>query len=137
VEFNLNWGVGYSISKSNSQDIHYWSTSLNGSATVYLPWKTQINANANLNVREKTDAFPQNRNVYLLNGSFSKKIFKDDAGLLSFEMKDVLNQNLGFSRDINESYIQQRTYQTIQRFWLLSFTWNFSKNGKAPANPWD
>ena len=137
MDFNLNLGVGYSISKSNSQDIHYWSTSLNGSATVYLPWKTQINANANLNVREKTDAFPQNRNVYLLNGSFSKKIFKDDTGLLSFEMKDVLNQNLGFSRDINETYIQQRTYQTIQRFWLISFTWNFSKNGKAPANPWD
>ncbi len=137
VEFNLNWNVGYSISKSNSQDINYWSTSLNGSATVYLPWKTEIRANANLNVREKTDAFPQNRNVYLLNGTFSKKIFKDDTGLLSFEMKDVLNQNLGFSRDINESYVQQRTYQTIQRFWLVSFTWNFSKNGKAPANPWD
>jgi hypothetical protein len=52
-------------------------------------------------------------------------------------MRDVLNQNLGFSRNINETWIQQRTYETIRRLWLITLTWNFSKNGKAPSNPWD
>ena len=137
VEFRLGIDGGYNTSKSNTINNNYWSTSINGDITVFLPWKTQIRTNADLKIRQKTPLFTQNRNVYLWNASFSKKIFKGETGLLTFEMKDMLNQNLGFSRDISEGFIQERTYETIRRFWLISFTWNFSKNGKAPANPWD
>jgi hypothetical protein len=136
LDFNLSTDVGYNVSKS-SQVINYWSNTIRGSGTLHLPWKTQISTDINFNIRQKTEAFPDNRNVFLWNATLSKKLFKDETGLLSIEMRDVLNQNLGFSRDINESYIQQRTYETIRRFWMLSFTWNFSKNGKAPTNPWD
>lgn len=137
IEFNIGVDVGYNTSKSNAIINNYWSTTINSDITVYLPWKTLIRTNTDLNFRQKTPLFTQNRNVYLWNATFSKKIFKGETGLLSFEMKDVLNQNLGFNRDISEGYIQERTYETIRRFWLVSFTWNFSKNGKAPANPWD
>ena len=137
IEFNVGVDAGYNTSKSSTLINNYWSTTFNSEVTVYLPWKTLIKTNADLNIRQKTPLFTQNRNVYLLNGTFSKKIFKGETGLLSFEMKDVLNQNLGFNRDISDGFIQERTYETIRRFWLLSFTWNFSKNGKAPSNPWE
>lgn len=137
IDFNFSTDLGYNISKTTAQKVNYWTIGMQGNGTLYLPWKTQISSNINFNIRQKTEAFPDNRNVFLWNATFSKKIFKDESGLLSFEMRDVLNQNLGFSRDVNESYVQQRTYETIRRFWILSFTWNFSKNGKAPSNPWD
>lgn len=137
VNLNFSIGGGYNASKSNNIDVSYWSASLEGRVTYHLPWKTQISSDINFNIRERTPAFQENRNVYLWNATFSKKIFKEDAGLISFEMRDVLNQNLGFSRNINETWIQQRTYETIRRLWLITLTWNFSKNGKAPSNPWD
>jgi hypothetical protein len=42
---------------------------------------------------------------------------------------DLLNQNIGFERTVNSNYISQNTYSTIQRFFLLSFVWNFTKAG--------
>lgn len=137
LDFYLSTDLGYNSSKNTNISVNYWTLGINGNGTLYLPWKTLISSNINFNIRQKTTAFPDNRNVFLWNATFSKKIFKDESGLLSFEMRDVLNQNLGFSRNVNDSYVQQRTYETIRRFWMLSFTWNFSKNGKAPSNPWD
>ena len=43
---------------------------------------------------------------------------------------DILNQNIGFDRNINDNFISERTYNTMRRYFMLSFIWNFSKNGK-------
>lgn len=136
-EFNLGPNINYntSISSINSSlENNYWSSSINAGVKVYLPWKTEIASNADLNFRQQTALFAQNRNVALWRASLSKKIFKGETGVFKFELNDLLNQNLGFSRDIDTNNITERTYETIRRFWLVSFTWNFSKNGKAPTS---
>ncbi|MCA6454410.1 MAG: hypothetical protein IM582_14660, partial [Chitinophagaceae bacterium] len=40
------------------------------------------------------------------------------------------NQNRGISRNATSNFISETTNQTIQRYFLLSLIYNFSKNGK-------
>ncbi|MBO9201732.1 MULTISPECIES: TonB-dependent receptor [Niastella] len=95
-----------------------------------LPWKLETNTDCTFNLRQKTSVFENNNNSIIWNGSIDKKFLKNDAGRLRFAVKDILNQNIGFNRNINNNFISERTYNTIKRNFMLSFIWNFNKNGK-------
>jgi hypothetical protein len=61
------------------------------------------------------------------------KRFAKDVFELKFGVYDILNQNRGYSRNFS-SYSFTETYNTtLKRFWLVTLTWNISKNGK-PAS---
>jgi hypothetical protein len=108
----------------------YWSQGHYVDVTIFLPKKFLLNTNANINLRQKTDAFPDNNNSTRWNARLDKKLLKNDAGIIRFAAFDLLNQNIGFRRDINSNFITERTYDTFRRYFMLSFIWNFSKNGK-------
>ncbi|MBL0133526.1 MAG: TonB-dependent receptor [Chitinophagaceae bacterium] len=140
MEFNIGIDRGYNTSKASintNLNNNYWNTSVNASATYYLPKKFEISSNVDANFRQKTPLFQQNRNVTRWNASLSKKFLKDESFVMKFEVNDILDQNIGFSRDISSNNITERTYQTLRRFWLVSFTWNFNKGGKAPRSPFE
>jgi hypothetical protein len=114
-------------------ETEYWSLALGPNAVLTLPGKVEIGTDAQIDLREKTSVFDQNRNVVKWNASLSKKFLKNESMIIRFEIRDILDQNIGFNRNLQSNNITERTYDTLRRFWLLSFTWNFSKNGKAPG----
>lgn len=107
----------------------YWLQSHEVYGNLVLPWKFEINSDCSFNIRQKTDAFARNTNAIKWNASIERKFLKKDAGRLRFSANDILDQNLGFQRDINSNFISERTYNTIRRYFMLSFILNFSKNG--------
>lgn len=130
ISLNNNWS--YNTSKSSIQSgtiTKYWAshTELNG--TAYLPWQIELSTDINYDWREKTTLF-NNNNVLLWNASLEKKIFKKKDIKLGLKVNDILNQNLGFYRSINSNYISEKRYDIIKRFWLITFSWNFSKGPK-------
>jgi hypothetical protein len=140
----INLGLWSNVSRNISQssirkeiETKYWSANFNPNATVYLPGKFELGTDASIDIREKTSLFDRNLNVIKWNAWAGKKFFKDESLMLRFEVRDILDQNIGFQRNISSTNITERTYDTLRRFWILSLTYNFSKNGKAPANPWD
>lgn len=129
--FNFSSRPSYTTSKSTIRpDVitKYWTIDNEVNTNFQLPKKFELNASLAYSWRQKTDVFGQNRNVWLLGGWLGKKFWKNDAGELRFSMNDILNQNIGFQRNAASNFISENTYQTIKRYWLLSFTWNFSKN---------
>jgi hypothetical protein len=57
-------------------------------------------------------------------------MLKDNKLEIKFGIYDILDQNKGYQRSFS-SYNFTETYnQTLRRFWLLTVTWNLSKNGK-------
>lgn len=60
----------------------------------------------------------------LLNGSIGKKILKDDRGELSLRVYDLLKQNNNIERNITEIYIEDTERTVLQRYFMLSFTYN-------------
>ncbi len=98
--------------------------------------KFEFNSNVNANFREKLSASDQNNNVVLWNAYFGRKLLKDDKAMIRIEGFDILNQNKGFSRFISANTLTERTYQTLSRYFMLAFVWNFTKNpGGAPVAP--
>lgn len=109
----------------------YWTVDNEIGTTIQLPKKFEFNTNLNYNWRQKTDVFGEDRNVWLWNSWLAKKIWKNDAGEIRFTINDILNQNVGFQRNASSNFISERTYSTLRRYWLISFTWNFSKSPGA------
>ncbi|XVJ65569.1 MAG: outer membrane beta-barrel protein [Lacibacter sp.] len=137
----LNFGFSLSpmrnVSRSSiNKDVvtKYWSLSAYPNLEVKLKkQKLYFNIESNINLYEKVGAFQNQRNIFLINGNVRRTFTKSDALEVKLSVNDLLNQNLGIQRNITSNFVQEQTFQNLRRFFLLSFTWNFSKNGK-PTN---
>ena len=107
---------------------NFWiqTHSLNG--TVSLPWKMEVHTEVEATFRQKTELFSGNNNLVIWNAYIGRKLLKNDKAIIKISGNDILNQNRGYSRTINTTVLQEQNYQTISRYFLLSFVWNFSKN---------
>lgn len=136
-EFRLDANATYTNSHSSIQTnvkTNYWTYNIQPGFDIYLPKKFQVHSDADCNFRQKTSAFDFNTNVILWNAWVGKKFFKGDAVLIKASANDLLNQNIGFNRQVNSNFILQSTYTTIQRFFMLSLVWNFNKAGTPAPN---
>lgn len=70
-----------------------------------------------------------NTKVPLWNASISKQMLKFNRGELKFSARDILNRNVGISRNTNNNYIEDSRVLTLRQFFMLSFTYSLSKVG--------
>jgi hypothetical protein len=128
---NLDIRPSFTNSKSSlntSIVTKFWTVENELGTNIQLPKKFEFNTSINYNWRQKTPVFGTSRNVWLWNSWVAKKFWKNDAGEIRFTINDILNQNVGFQRNASSNFISENTYSTLRRYWLLSFTWNFSKS---------
>jgi hypothetical protein len=118
-------------SNSLRKDVNnnYWSYGGEAEASVTLPYGLEISSDINFDLRQKIDAFDKgtNTNIILWNGVISKKLFKDKSGKLLFTANDILNQNKGFTRTINSTFVSDQRFQRIGQYFMLTFQWTFNK----------
>jgi hypothetical protein len=94
-----------------------------------------VGTNAEMNFRQKTSVFDRNNNVIRWNAFTSYKFLKEKNLELRARVNDILDQNIGFERNVNSNYIEEKTYNTLRRYFLFSIIWNFHKKGvPAPTN---
>jgi hypothetical protein len=123
----------YNVSKTSLQADHVtrYLTQRHGlDGWVSLPWKLEASSDCTFNLRQKTSVFEKNNNTTIWNANIDRKLFKNNVARLRFSVRDLLNQNIGFNRNINNNFQSERTYNTIKRNFMLSFIYNFNKNGK-------
>lgn len=65
-----------------------------------------------------------NQNFVLWNTSVAKKFLKDNRGELRLTVYDILNQNNSTRRNITELYIEDSQINVLQRYVMLTFTYN-------------
>ncbi len=82
-----------------------------------------------------TDGF--NQNYVLWNMSLGKKFLKDNRGDLRLTVFDLLNQNTSISRNITNAYIEDIETVVLQRYLMLTFTYDIRHFGKAPEKKED
>lgn len=138
-DINYNGEINYNSSKSTvnpNAKTNYYTHSHNVYVNLVLPYKFEVNSNVEANFRQKTDLFTANNNIVLWNAYIGKKFLKNDKAMISLRANDILDQNRGYDRYISSTVLREETYETLRRYFLLSFTWNFSKNpgGSAPSN---
>ncbi len=89
-----------------------------------------VNNNISANYRQKLSPTDRNNNSVIWDVSVEKKIFKKQDITAIVTVNDILNQQIGFRRDISSNYVTENTYTTVQRYALFSLRWKFNKNRK-------
>jgi len=128
--------IGYNMSVSSIQSNvknNYFTYGGNISGFIALPWKMELSSDVNFDFRQKLTNFPAPQNFTIWNASLSKAVFKKKTGKFILDANDILNQNRGFNRIINSSFVQEERYNRVSRYVLLRFEWTFNKmpNGTA------
>ncbi len=70
-----------------------------------------------------------NLKVPLWNASISKQMLRFNRGELKLAARDLLNRNVGISRNTSNNYIEDSRVLTLRQFFLMSFTYSLSKTG--------
>lgn len=67
----------------------------------------------------------------LVNMSLGKKIFKNQRGEVSLMVYDLLRQNANVRRNITETFIEDTQTNVLQRYFMLTFTYNLRRFSKG------
>lgn len=122
--------IGYNSSKSSISsgiDNNYLTYGSRAEIEITFPWKMELQTDLNADLRQRIDAFSSNTNLVVWNAGLSKKVFKKDTGKISLLANDILDDNKGFTRSINSTFISDDRFQRISRYFLLRFEWSFNK----------
>jgi hypothetical protein len=65
----------------------------------------------------------------LWDASLSKQVLHYNRGEIKFSAHDLLNQNVGISRNTNQNYVEDSRVNNLKRYFMLSFTYNLTKTG--------
>lgn len=70
-------------------------------------------------------------NFTLVNMSMGKKVFKNQRGEVSLMVYDLLKQNANVRRSITETFIEDTQSNVLQRYLMLTFTYNIRRFSKG------
>ena len=77
------------------------------------------------------NAFDTDQVVPIFNAYISRMMFENKRGELRLSAYDILNKNIGFDRTSNLNYLQEQRTNNLSRYFMLSFLYRITKNGKG------
>ena len=70
-----------------------------------------------------------NTAVPIWNASISKFFLKNKRAELKLSAFDLLNKNVGISRNVTQNQIVDQSYNVINQYFLIGFTYSLQKSG--------
>ena len=123
VTLNYN-DTRYSLQAGQNQ--HYWTQHYTVDLNAYLPKGFSIASDMDYIHRNGLPA-GYNSSPLIWNAGLAKTLTKSKKATLRLQVFDLLKQNTGFTRNTNQNYIEDVSYRTLNRYWMLSLTYNFSR----------
>lgn len=127
--FSYN-SVKYSVqqNKNNNLNSKYFSQDYSTNINYYILKSLIFSTDFNYSVQSGL-ADGYNLSIPLWNSAIAWQLFAKKNGELKFSVNDILNQNSNINRTIGENYISDSRTVILQRYFLLSFTFNFNRFG--------
>lgn len=132
-KLNIAVGAGINYNKTSyslqsALNTHYLSQNYDASVDWEMPKGFYFSTDFTYIINsQRASGF--NTKVPLWNASISKQVLKFNRGEIKFSARDLLNRNVGISRNTNNNYIEDSRVLTLRQFFLLSFTYSLSKTG--------
>ena len=155
--YSQNYGGGLTLSSNISQNLDFnistrstynnaYNTLNPGQRTTYFNQFSRVRLNwvffkgfvfqTDFTNRFNTSAAAgvSNVNFNMWNVSVGKKLFKKQNGDLRLSVFDLLNQNQGIRQVVTADYFEQVESLALQRYFMLTFTYNIRKFGTGSSN---
>ncbi|MCX6199986.1 MAG: outer membrane beta-barrel protein [Bacteroidetes bacterium] len=129
IDFTLNYMGTYNIVKNTLQrksDNNYYSH-VAGAKINWQFWKGFVVNTSVQNTLYAGVSQGYNQNIFLWNASLAYKFLKDQSLELKGSVNDIMNQNSGVSRTVNETYIEDSKSKVLQRYWMLTLTYTLKQ----------
>ena len=127
LSFSARFGynkISYSLQQGYNEN--YWRNAYEAEANLNLPWHISLNNEITYTAYSgRSQGY--NRHITLWNVAITKGLFKFQRATVKLSVYDLLNQNIGISRNANLNFVEDVRYKVLNRFFLLSFTYNLSK----------
>ncbi|MBK6936188.1 MAG: TonB-dependent receptor family protein [Chitinophagaceae bacterium] len=131
IGFSLGAGLAYNKTNYSEQATaatEYLSQDYSATADWELPKGFYFSTDFTYTINsQRASGF--NAKVPLWNASISKQMLKFNRGELKLSAVDLLNKNIGISRNTSNNYIEDSRVLTLRQFFLISFTYSLSKSG--------
>ena len=129
LDFTLGTNISYNsvrYSLAPLQNTDYWNQEYSFDANIYFPKGFSLATEFTF-TRNTGYANGFNTNVALWNIGLAKQLFKSKKGEIKLQVFDILNENVGISRNTNQNYIEDVYSKVLTRYLLISFTYNISR----------
>ncbi|GAB3258118.1 TonB-dependent receptor [Larkinella harenae] len=136
LEFGLSGNLSYqtaSYSLQSSQNTEFFNKSISGDLYYQLPFRLVITTDITYNNYSGKSAGSV-QNFALWNMALTRQFFKNKQGELRLQVYDLLNQNRSVNRNVTETYTEETTSQVLNRYFMLSFTYNLRRFGSGPQS---
>jgi hypothetical protein len=130
---DINLTARYSFSNTNNAvnptlNTNFLTKVFGADMTNYLPFNIVLNQSFNYAINTgRAEGF--NTAIPIWNASFSKFFMKNKRAEIKMSAFDLLNKNIGISRNVSQNQIVDRSYNVISQYFLLSFTYSLQKSG--------
>ncbi len=112
----------------------YWTYNINGNPQLkFKKIKTYFDLNIDATIYQKSEVFPNQRDVFIFSPSVRKVLGKSDSWELKLFVFDLLDQNTNIQRNISSNFVAETSFNGVRKYVMFSVIYNFSKNGK-PSN---
>jgi hypothetical protein len=130
IELRPNYGiqnVTNSVQQSANRTVHSYGCSLNG--TYYTPFDIILNTDLNFTGTSGYSA-GYDTNQWLWNASISYQFLRGKSATVSLKAYDLLQQKSNIRRTVTANYIDDIRYNSLTRYFMVSFTYKFNTFGK-------
>ena len=118
------------VENSANPDLSYNSYSQNIKNDFTLLFWKGVRTSSTLNYHYSTGLTTNDSQSFILwNASVGKKLFKKQNAEISLTAYDLFNNNVNFSTNISDQYIEDRQSSILNQYFILSFTYNLRKFG--------
>ena len=131
VEYNLSYGIGYSITDYTSasfKKLKVQSQNIDNELVVRWPkhliWETQLNYSYN---SRQLPGLP--KAIIRWNAALNITMLKNEAGVLKLAIWDILDQNLNAYAYANRNTITASQTNALSQYFMATFTYNVRAAG--------
>lgn len=126
LDFNMGYSFNYNLIENTLQKklnnifiIQNLNVKVNYMPKNYLVINSELNRSAYSGLGASF-----NQKIWLWNAGIGYKFTKSKRAEIKISVFDILNQNNAISRTINENYIEDNFTKVLNRFYMLTFTYN-------------
>jgi len=100
-----------------------------GNILLHLPYNINIGSDLNYSTLQGYSASDQKQLIW--NGTIDKTIFKNNKGVISLKVNDILHQQLNYRQILTDNSIGYTRFNTLPSYFVVNFAYKIADFGGA------